>query len=391
MTKAHGFLALLAGAVLTASAHAQSCPDPTDTFYKNDILADVPVGPLPIAIVPGLCEGEGAASVFTMIGNAPQTISQVVCPYTSPTGTGLSALVNVQIFDNVTFDGNGVPDMSNLVFDLVSATGNEMQVFEGGLNTFDMTPYNVSVSGPKFAVAFIMNFNPNGSCGGGYSSNFFTDNTSCPVQSSLIQIQGQGWVDSSLANVSGFPLCPIFYAGDWVIRCCTDLTPSPTIVHSCIQTSQHYAGGIVDLLASHTNTTQGAGLQLEAQGGPPGEFGFFLISPNSGSVTPLFNGVLCLGAPLGRFNSNVANNQGNPDLNSLGQFDGAGVLQNLSGTSAFGSGFTLPLALPMTPPGQTLTPGSTWSVQLWYRDLVGAPGPLTPSANFSNVLTLTMP
>lgn len=390
MTKVTSLLTLAASAFLATAffatpANAQQCPGPGDQFYKNDAFPDVPAGALPIGLVTGLCPGEGAAAVFDIVGG-PQTLSLVGIPYGSPL-PGSDAVVNIQVFDNVTFAG-GVPDMSNKVFDLAVDAGINVQVPVGGISTFDMTPYSVEVSGPRFAVAVIMEFNPNGSCTGGYTANFFTDATVCQSEKSLIFIQGQGWEDSITANVMGIPLCPFFFSGSWAIRACTTESPAAMLNHSCFQTTPHYQGGIVDLLPSTAaSDPMGTGVQIEAQNGPSGEFGFFLVSSVGTSVTPLFNGVLCLGTPLGRYNANIATNQSLPQLNSIGQFDGAGILQNIAGTSNTGTGFTIPLELPFSPPGQTIQPGETWFVQLWYRDQMGG----SPSANFSNVCAFTMP
>ena len=75
-------------------------------------------------------------------------------------------------------------------------------------------------------------------------------------------------------------------------------------------------------------------------------------------------------------------------LNSVGQFDAAGVLQNLVGTSTTGSGFDVPADLPYVPVGQTIQPGESWSFQLWYRDRVGDPPVPGSSANFSDALVV---
>jgi hypothetical protein len=222
--------AFVAFVLCARDAAAQTCPNGSDVFYKNDVFPQVPAGGLPVAIVPGLCEGEAAGAVFTLSGPGPQRLTQVACPFTSPTGLGLSATVNLVVYDNVTFNGAGVPQMGNVVFDLVNATGNELQVFEGGINTFDVSSYNILVSGPKFVVAFFMNFNPNGNCTSGFTSNFFTDNTPCVAQKNLIYIEGQGWVDSQKANVFGIPLCGLFYKGNWVIRCCAEPNTNPYFV-----------------------------------------------------------------------------------------------------------------------------------------------------------------
>ncbi|MEZ5977402.1 MAG: hypothetical protein R3F34_04200 [Planctomycetota bacterium] len=230
MSKVRSALALVAAALLASTAHAQLCPDPGNTHYQNDILPQVPGGALNIAIVPGLCEGEGCAAVFDIAGATPEKITQVACPFTSPSGTGLGATVNVQIFDNVTFNAQNVVTMGTKVFDLVNATGNEALLAEGGINTIDLSNYNIQVTGPKFAVAFIMNFNPNGNCTTGFTSNFFTDNTPCVARKNLLYILGTGWVDSTKAKVGPINLCPLFYNGNWVIRCCTEPILNPVNV-----------------------------------------------------------------------------------------------------------------------------------------------------------------
>jgi hypothetical protein len=234
MSKLSRFLSFVAAVVFAAAlgtdARAQICPNASDVFYKNDIFPQVtPSTGLALAIVPGLCEGEAAGSVFTLSGPGPQKLTQVSCPFMSPSGTGLPALVNLVVYDNVTFNGAGVPQMNNVVFDLTAATGNEIQLGYG-LNTIDVSSYNIQVTGPKFVVAFFMSFNPNGSCALGHTSNFFTDNTPCVDQKNLIFIQGQGWVDSKKANVLGFPLCGLFYNGNWVIRACAEPNTNPYFV-----------------------------------------------------------------------------------------------------------------------------------------------------------------
>ena len=67
---------------------------------------------------------------------------------------------------------------------------------------------------------------------------------------------------------------------------------------------------------------------------------------------------------------------------SVGQFDAAGVFQNISGTSTVGTGFDVPQALP-SPPGGVILPGDTLHFQLWYRD--------GPNSNFSDAITVNFP
>lgn len=222
---------------------AQPCPNPSDTFWQRDTLPQNPgATPLTFSVIPGLCEGEAAAVVFEVPpGMPPQQLTQVVCPFGSAGGgQGAVALVNLEVYDGVSFSG-ATANMGTQVFDLNAATQNDMQVTSTAFNTLDVSQYNIVVgndpANPRFAIAFRMSLNQNGNCTTGYFSNFFTDNTvggglfcnpvTTPAQTSLIYILGQGWRDASLAVVSGFPLCPLFYAGVWGIRCCSTNAAPP--------------------------------------------------------------------------------------------------------------------------------------------------------------------
>ena len=229
--------AALSLAALTAPASAQVCPSPTNTFWKNDSLPDAPSGPISVSVIPGLCEGEGAANVFTLDPGMPlQRVTQVVCPFGAASGaSGFTASVNVQVFDGVTFSGpSNTPTLGPKVFDFAQDLGSSLQVTSTSLNVFDLSPYDVQVGASgmgNFVVAFIMEINPSGNCASGFNANFFTDNSqfgfNCdpnvtPPKTSLMNILGQGWVDVSKATVTGIPICPFFYAGVWAIRACTE-------------------------------------------------------------------------------------------------------------------------------------------------------------------------
>ncbi len=163
------------------------------------------------------------------------------------------------------------------------------------------------------------------------------------------------------------------------------------IVLLCDPANPHHLGGSATLAASTLGAATPSGLHLECTDGPAGEFGFFLVSSGSTTALNIFNGVLCLDSPQGRYNPQVATNQGLPSLNSLGVFDGSGALQNIVGTSATGSGFDVPSQLPFAPAGQTILSGSTWYFQCWFRDQVPPlPNPGS-SANFSNVAMVPFP
>ncbi len=224
--------------LLSLPTTSQTCSNTPGTFFKNDNLAATG-GLSTFSVIPGLCEGEAAGAVFQLApGAPPQTLRELAVGFGSNGGaSGATALLNVEIYDGVTFPG-GVPLLGPKVFDLNADTGNDMQVTSTAINVFDATPYNVVVGNgtSNFVVAFRMGFNPNGNCTTGFNSNFITDNGSpgffcnpaiTPPQKNLIFILGQGWQDASTATVQGFPLCPLFYAGNWVIRACTtDAAPA---------------------------------------------------------------------------------------------------------------------------------------------------------------------
>lgn len=136
-------------------------------------------------------------------------------------------------------------------------------------------------------------------------------------------------------------------------------------------------------LAGEFGSTPGSGLHLEAQGGPSGEFGYFLVGSGAESTNPnpLGMGWLCLSVQSGEWITRY--NVLASAANSLGRFDASGVLQNQIGTSSVGSGFDVPSVVP-TLGGLTITSGMTLHFQLWYRDSAAAPG----ASNLSDALTV---
>ncbi len=217
--------------LLAAALPAQLCPSGSDTFWKNDNLPQNPSGPLSVSVIPGLCEGEAAGTYFQMPGGmGTQRIKQVSVGFGHQFGgAGFQALVNVEIYQgNVTFNANGTAVLGTKIFDLVDTAGQEAQIASTAINTIDMTPYNVQVS-TNFVVAIRMNFNLSfpGCPGSGAPANFFTDNAGagqCPQGKNLLYELSAGWVDP--AKWGPLPpilvLCPSAYAGNWVIRACTE-------------------------------------------------------------------------------------------------------------------------------------------------------------------------
>jgi hypothetical protein len=139
--------------------------------------------------------------------------------------------------------------------------------------------------------------------------------------------------------------------------------------------ANNHSGGTYAKLDDSDDSGPGV-LHLECTDGPVGQFGYFLVSATLNDPgTSISNGMLCLGSPIGRYAPAAGG-----ALNSIGQFDGSGVLQSLVGNSTVGSGYDVLAALPQ-PPGGTIMSGDTWYFQCWYRD--------GNRSNFSNTACVT--
>ncbi|MCP5020198.1 MAG: hypothetical protein GY930_00345 [bacterium] len=148
----------------------------------------------------------------------------------------------------------------------------------------------------------------------------------------------------------------------------------PTVFPFCNPGNVNSSGTSVSIAGSW----QGNSLHLEATGGPPNQFGYFLVAPTTHTeYSPaLGQGILCL-AMSGQYSAGRYNIS-NTNMNSLGRFDSAGVLNNLVGTSTSGTGFDVPAALPIAG-YSTIMAGELWHFQLWHRD--------SPNSNTSNGLS----
>jgi hypothetical protein len=165
------------------------------------------------------------------------------------------------------------------------------------------------------------------------------------------------WAGGDTGSFSSFTLNGNGAGGGPVLHC------DPANTHS---------GGASATLATSSFTGPGV-YHLECTGGPPSQFGYFLVSAVvMDPGVSVSNGVLCLGAPIGRYAPAAGG-----VLNSIGQFDAAGVLQNIVGTSSAGSGYDVLAGLP-TPPGGVIASGDTYYFQCWFRD--------GNRSNFSNVI-----
>ncbi len=128
----------------------------------------------------------------------------------------------------------------------------------------------------------------------------------------------------------------------------------------------------------------GAGVRLEASQGPPGQFGYWHVG--TAATEPgivIGEGRFCL--DITNFNRYGRYNQAGNPMNSVGQFDAQGIFLNLVGTSQTGTGFDVPIDIPISFPANTtyqVAPGQTWYYQLWHREANG-------QSNFTNGLAIT--
>lgn len=138
----------------------------------------------------------------------------------------------------------------------------------------------------------------------------------------------------------------------------------------------------VPTLMEGSATAAGAGLHLEVVNGPPLGLGMIVAGDTLASSPAIVgSGALCLSSVAGVsmvYRYNVIGGA----LNSIGRFDGQGVLQNVAGSSTTGSGFDVPA---MLPGGSAITAGQTLYFQCWHRDTAGS----APTSNFSNGVSLT--
>ncbi len=133
--------------------------------------------------------------------------------------------------------------------------------------------------------------------------------------------------------------------------------------------------GVPTRLSGAMGSGVGSGLHLEANDGPPNQFGYFLIGTGIADPgLPISQGHLCLstvgGNAFGRYNVAFTS------LNSIGVFNAGGVLVNTVSTSTTGFGYDVPSNVPIA--GFTnVMAGQTWNFQLWHRESGG-------NSNFSN-------
>ncbi|QDU65442.1 hypothetical protein [Engelhardtia mirabilis] len=280
--------------LLASGAAAQNCG--TATLLKNDSLPNVPAGQVTVSIVPGLCENEAAAAVLTLPNpGTSYDVGRVSVGFGNQFGiNGNTAVANIEIYDGVNFVGaNAI--LGPKVFDFASDVGGNVQLTSTGLNEFDLSPYGVTVGASgnaQIVVACRMLINPNGNCASGFSTNFFTDNSQggffgcdpliTPQGKNLIDILGQGWVDPALATVTGLPLCPLYYSGNWAIRACVTPNSPTNPLQVQVSGSPAVPGGFINLTFDAPGY---AGVPYAAAA----SFGTFPGIPISSGVPPVPN------------------------------------------------------------------------------------------------------
>jgi hypothetical protein len=222
-TTSCGVAAVLVLVLAVPPAAAQSC-GAGETLWKNDNLAGLP------AIIQTVCEGDAMGAVYSLPAGPLRQISGVHLFYGAVGQVaGYSALINLQVHDGVSWSGNA-PTLGPKVFDLRVASGNWALVTTHGWNATSLAAYGVTVghATDDFVVVAEMVLNTTfGSCEFGWQADFTTDGTSGPTCTALanrnlirLDSYGEPWQDAKFATALGFPLCPIYFNGNWTLRAC---------------------------------------------------------------------------------------------------------------------------------------------------------------------------
>ena len=344
----------LAGAVCLAHvATAQTCTNPGDLFLKNDGLPQIP-NQQTVSVIPGLCEGESCGCVFDVSNQAiySNDVKVNMCAVgfiNVASANGITAAVNMRIFDGVTWNPAGtIPTFGPLVFDFENQTGSSIQISSSAINTVDIpSSFNVHVTSGQLVVVFDMEINTGGDCANGYFTNFCTDwtgsGTPCqPKKKNLIYIQGQGWRDPMSATVSGIPLCSFYYAGNWLIRACVTPVGYPqSYCTSKLNSANCFAN--VGWTGSPTLTSGPDNFHIRCTNVVNNKQG--LMFWGSGQVAlPFFGGTLCVAQPVTRM----------PLQNSLGTTGCTGTYDYFFSQAYMAA--------------NALSAGDVRYAEFWYRD-----------------------
>jgi hypothetical protein len=348
-------LALLS---LAAAAPAQLC-GPGESFFKNDDLPQIPSTSATVSVIPGLCEGEAIGAVIDVSSlGASALIQSASVAYVNAAGAGgIQAEANLQIYDGISWS-SGLPTLGTKVFDFNLDTGSSVGLTSSGINQVSLASFQPAITSGTAVVVWEMLSNPlGGNCTSGYQTNFATDHTGgpggcTPPQKNLIRISGQGWRDVTTATVSGFPLCPLFVASDWIVRICAEGGAPSGPVSYC--TAGASAAGCVATLSSSgsASASSGAGFLMLATGVEGAKDGLFFYGQNGRQANPWGSGTSfqCVVPPVAR--GGLLSGSGNP-----GTCTGAFV-QDLNARWC-----------PACPkPAQAPAPGTRLQLQFWYRD-----------------------
>jgi len=305
-------------AALSQAANAQGCSGAGQIFLKNDNLPDVPATQT-VSVIPGLCDGEAIGCVFDVSAqqfSSEVRVNMVAGPYINVASTnGIAAIVNVKIYDGITWVGN-IPQLGTEVFDFESAAGANIQFTSSGINTLDITNFDVRVtSGTMVLVWEMLQNTAPGSCATGYQTNFATDNflspcsAGCvPVRKNLLYIQGQGWRDPMTATIGGIPLCSCYYAGNWIIRACVEPAGYPRTYCTGKVNSANCVPS-VGWTGTPTLTSGADNFHVRCTNVINQRSGIFFWSTGSASA-PFLGGTLCAAQPVVR--TAVQSSGGNP-------------------------------------------------------------------------------
>ena len=350
-------LAFVTLLVASGSVRAQTCAA-NEVFLKNDTLPDVPSGPLAVAVIRGLCEGEAMGAVFDVasVGSLVQLQNAAFGFFNVAGANGIQAVVNLKVYDGITWSG-GVPTLGPEIFDWATVTGSSIAATTHAINTVDVSAQNIVVSSGKLVVTWWMDINPNGDCASGYTSDFGTDDGSGPCsavpQRNLLFISGTGWRDPATAAIGPFPLCPLYYNGNWIMRACVKNVSTTTTY--CTAKINSFGCTPAISWQGNSSATSGSGFVVRGGNVRNQKPGLLLYTIQGRAATPFTGGFLCLTAPVKR--TPGMSSQGNPlpfqDCSGMYQID----------MNAFAVG-----ALGGNPLAQLTFPGTKVQAQFWGRD-----------------------
>ena len=380
---------VLLSVLFAPSLSAQTC-NGGEFFFKNDVLPAIP-GAEATSVIQGLCEGESAGCVYDVSGvGADVQVASASVGFIQIGGTnGTQAVVNLRIFDGITFPG-GLPSFGPLVFDFANDVGSSIAVTSSAINTVDVAPYDVHITSGKLVMVWDMEINLSGDCPNGYPANFATDfptgQANCTVaQKNLIYIQGLGWRDAATATIGPIALCPTYYAGNWLMRACVktggaiqSYCPGDGTLATACPCNNFGAGGrgcensvgTSGALLTATGTTSPDTIVLTSSGELPSVLGIFMqgTSTNNNGIKS-GDGLRCVAGSLKRLYKKNA----------------------VGGVASAPQGGDLSITAQSAAKGDPISPGMTRYYQVYYRDpsQVFCPAPSGNTWNLSSAIQIT--